>query len=159
MGRGLFTGLVGYGGVIADCLLSNGNKQAHPSYDTAKPARATHKSTETKSVMPHPVRYAFNRRKEYLSHTLWHKLWKQTLSACAVYTAGPSLAIHLVAKSILMGSLICRGDLGSVCAGVGAGAWRNWLKSRRSTFVATFAMAKICKLLTPSARFLSRAKV
>ena len=66
----LFTGLAECGGVMAYCLLSNGNKQAHPSHDTAKPARATHKSTETKLVMPHPVRYAFNRSKEYLSHTL-----------------------------------------------------------------------------------------
>ena len=69
----LFTGLAEYGGGIAFCLvLSNGNKQAHPSHDTAKPARATHTSTETKLVMPHSVLnlYAFNRSKEYLSHTL-----------------------------------------------------------------------------------------
>ena len=68
----VLTGLVRYGGVIAYFLLSNGNKQAHPSHDTAKPARATrtHKSTETQWVMPHPVLYAFNRSKEYLSRPL-----------------------------------------------------------------------------------------
>ena len=44
----------------------------HPSHDTAKPARTTHKSTETKLVPHPPVLYAFNRSKEYayLSHTL-----------------------------------------------------------------------------------------
>ena len=66
--------MVGYGGVIAYVLLSNGNKQAHPSHDTAKRVRATQNSTETKLVMPHPVLYAFNRSKEYLSHTLSHTL-------------------------------------------------------------------------------------
>ena len=66
----LFTGLVVYGGVIAYFILSNGNEQARPSHDAAKPARTICKSTETKLVMPHPVLYASNRSKEYLSDTL-----------------------------------------------------------------------------------------
>ena len=45
---------------------------------------------------------------------------------------------------------------------VGAGAWRDWLKSRRATFVAILPwqnVAKVCKLLPPSARLMSKAKV
>ena len=51
----LFTGLAERGGVIVNCLLSNGKKQAHPSYHTAKPARATHRVSRNELVVPHPV--------------------------------------------------------------------------------------------------------
>ena len=51
----VFTGLAECGSVIVIFVLSNGKKQSHPSYHTAKPARATHRGARNKLVVPNPV--------------------------------------------------------------------------------------------------------
>ena len=51
----MFTGLLKCGGVIVHFLLRNGKKQAHSAHHTAKPAKATHKSTGNELVEPHPL--------------------------------------------------------------------------------------------------------
>ena len=96
----LFTGLAECGGVIAYYILSNGNNQAHTSHDTAKPDRATHKKHGNQvGDAAFGATCAFNTSKEHLKlHPLWQQWYTQTLSAYVVYTAGPSQAIHLVAK-------------------------------------------------------------
>ena len=119
------------------------------SHVTAKPARATHESTEAKLVMPYPVLFAFNRSKEYLCHTLFGMKCGRRLSRHKMYSYTQQLAhtgIPYRRSGSLTGSSSVAG-ISRVCGGKGftcvsADAWRDWLKPRRTTFCRNFCRGK-----------------
>ena len=75
--------------------LSNDKKQAHPSYHTAQPARATHRSARIELVVQHPVLRFPSKPGIPLPklYPLWHDLRTKTRSTCVFYSGGPSKAL------------------------------------------------------------------